>query len=213
MTLLSSSKHANVSPISSGTAQARQALRRQLWKSRNALPRAARTAAERRILATLARSPWLRPGRTVAIYVSRGSEVATDALRALARQRGCRVYLPRLTDYRAGRMALLPDLGRRMRRNRYRIAEPLGSARITAQALAVVLMPLVGFDDSGNRLGNGAGYYDRFLAIRHGTRGAPVLVGIAFECQRCPGLEPAAHDVPLDAVITERGLQYFHRDT
>jgi 5-formyltetrahydrofolate cyclo-ligase len=35
-------------------------------------------------------------------------------------------------------------------------------------------------------------------------------VGIAFECQRCPPLQATAHDVPLDAVITERGIQYFH---
>ncbi len=72
-------------------------------------------------------------------------------------------------------------------------------------------MPLVGFDEAGNRLGNGAGYYDRFLAGRHGTRGAPVLVGIAFECQRCPRLAGRAHDVPLDAVVTERGIQIFTR--
>ena len=98
-----------------------------------------------------------------------------------------------------------------MRLNRYQLAEPSGGARITPQALAVVLMPLVGFDDIGNRLGNGAGYYDRFLACRHGTDGAPVLVGIAFECQRCARLEAAAHDVPLDAVITERGIRYFNR--
>ena len=206
------SKHANVSPISGDAAKSRQALRRKLWKCRDALPRAVRAAGERRILASLASSPWLRAGTAIGLYVSRGSEVGTAALRALARRRGCRVYLPRLTDYATRRMALLPDLGRPMRRNRYRIPEPVGSARITPQALAVVLMPLVGFDDFGNRLGNGAGYYDRFLASRHGTRGAPVLVGIAFECQRCPRLEAAPHDVPLDAVVTERGVQFFHQE-
>ena len=175
------------------------------------MPRAARAAGERLIRASLAGSPWLRPGTAIGLYVSRGTEVATAPLRALARRRGCRVYLPRITDFVARRMALLPDPGTAMRLNRYRIAEPIGGAPITPQALAVVLMPLVGFDEAGNRLGNGAGFYDRLLAHRHGTRGAPVLVGIAFECQRCHRLPAAAHDVPLDAVITERGIQFFKR--
>jgi 5-formyltetrahydrofolate cyclo-ligase len=121
------------------------------------------------------------------------------------------VYLPRITDYPARRMLLLPDLGTPMRLNRYRIAEPQGGKAIAPQALAVVFMPLVGFDGAGNRLGNGAGYYDRFLATRHGTRAAPVLIGIAFECQRRAALPAAAHDVPLDAVVTEQGIQYFAR--
>jgi 5-formyltetrahydrofolate cyclo-ligase len=175
------------------------------------MPRAVRAAAEHLICKALARSPWLRPGTAIGLYVSRGSEVSTLPLRALARQRGCRVYLPRVTDFRARRMVLLPDQGTPMRLNRYRIPEPLGGAPVPPQALAVVLMPLVGFDDAGNRLGNGAGFYDRYLRHRHGTRAAPLLVGVAFERQRCPTLPAAPHDVPLDAVITERGIQVFKR--
>ena len=204
-------RRATVSRIASAPAKSRPALRRALWTRRDAMPHGARAAADRLIRSSLAHSPWLRPGTSVSLYVSRGTEVSTAPLRSLARRRGCRVYLPRITDFAARRMALLPDLGRPMRLNRYRIAEPLGGARITPQALAVVLMPLVGFDDAGNRLGNGAGYYDRFLAWRHGTRGAPVLVGIAYECQRCTALDAAAHDVPLDAVITEQGIHFFNR--
>jgi len=93
--------------------------------------------------------------------------------------------------------------------NRYQIGEPIGGRLIAAPALALVLMPLVGMDNAGNRLGNGAGYYDRWLAFRLGRRGTPLLVGLAFECQRQAFIEPQAHDVPLDAVITENGLQLF----
>ena len=201
-----------MSPIAGDSATSRRALRRALWRNRDAMPRAVRAAGERLICASLAGSPWLRAGTAVGLYVSRGSEVSTVPLRALARRRGCRVYLPRITDFAARRMALLPDRGPPMRLNRYRIAEPVGGAPISPQALAVVLLPLVGFDEAGNRLGNGAGFYDRLLARRLGTRGAPQLVGIAFECQRCKTLPAAAHDVPLDAVITERGIQFFNRN-
>jgi len=200
---------ARLNSTASSPIAARPALRRQLRAQRRALPPAARAAAERAILATLARSPWLRPGSAVSLYVARGPEVGTTALCALALRRGCHVYLPRITDFAAQRMLLYRDLQRPMRLNRFNIGEPVGAARIAPQSLAVALMPLVGFDDRGNRLGNGAGYYDRLLAWRRDRRGTPLLVGIAFECQRCPPLQATAHDVPLDAVITERGIQYF----
>lgn len=195
--------------IASTSFSSRPRLRRELRARRRALSPAARRAAEAAIRAALARSPWLRAGSSVSLYVARGPEVATAALRALARQRGCRVYLPRITDFAGQRMSLYRDLGGPMRLNRFAIEEPLGGDRLAAPSLDVALMPLVGFDEAGNRLGNGAGYYDRLLAWRRGRRGAPVLVGIAFECQRCPPLEAMAHDVPLDAVITERGIQFF----
>jgi 5-formyltetrahydrofolate cyclo-ligase len=121
------------------------------------------------------------------------------------------VYLPRITDYVRHRMLLVRDSGARRVLNRYRIAEPRGGARLAAAAFAVILMPLVGFDAAGNRLGNGAGYYDRFVASRSGRYGRPLLIGIAFECQRLDALPAAVHDVPLDAVITEKGLHYFKR--
>ena len=83
----------------------------------------------------------------------------------------------------------------------------------------LLLMPLLGFDAAGNRLGNGAGYYDRLLGARLGTarRTAsqwrrPLLVGLAFECQRLEHIEAAPHDVPLDAVISEEGLRYFQQE-
>jgi 5-formyltetrahydrofolate cyclo-ligase len=190
---------------------ARRSLRRELWARRAAQPLTARRAAARLICAHLARAPWFRPGIAVGLYLARDSEVDTAALLALARRRGCRVYLPRITDYAAHRMQLARDGGARRTLNRYRIAEPRGAATLPAQALALVLMPLVGFDRAGNRLGNGAGYYDRFVANRRGRGGRPLLIGIAFECQRLEAIPAAAHDVPLDGVITERGLHYFQR--
>jgi 5-formyltetrahydrofolate cyclo-ligase len=192
-------------------ANARRSLRRELWARRAAQPRAARRAAGLLICAHLARAPWFRPGLAIGLYLSRDSEVDTGPLLALARRRGCRIYLPRITDYVAHRMLLVREGGAGRTLNRYRIAEPRGTATLPAQAFALVLMPLVGFDGAGNRLGNGAGYYDRFLTNRCGRYGRPLLIGIAFECQRLDTLPAAAHDVPLDGVITERGLQYFRR--
>jgi 5-formyltetrahydrofolate cyclo-ligase len=186
-------------------------LRRELWARRAAQPRAARRAAERLICSHLARAGWFRPGLAVGLYRSRDSEVDTAPLLALARARGCRVYVPRIIDFVHHRMLLVHDGGERRVMNRYRIFEPRGGQYRPATAFPLILMPLVGFDGAGDRLGNGAGFYDRFVANRRDRRGKPLLVGIAFESQRVDSLPAAAHDVPLDAVITERGLQYFNR--
>jgi 5-formyltetrahydrofolate cyclo-ligase len=196
-------------PSSSRDAPAGDGLRRALRARRAALPAAARAAAARRILASLAASPLLRPGREVALYMATGGEVPTDAVLRLALARGCRISLPRISDYGAHRMQFIRWRGGALRNNHYGIAEPRGGTVVPAQRLQRVLLPLTGFDGNGSRIGSGAGYYDRAFAFRLGRRGPPLLVGLGFEAQRTPLLQRAAHDVPLDMIVTERGLHAF----
>jgi len=70
----------------------------------------------------------------------------------------------------------------------------------------VVLMPLLGFDHLGTRLGYGGGYYDRTLAQ---LSKRPRLVGLAFAVQQFDTIPREAHDIPLDVVVTETGLHHF----
>lgn len=70
----------------------------------------------------------------------------------------------------------------------------------------VVLMPLLGFDKNGTRLGYGGGYYDRTLAR---LKKRPLLVGLAFSVQELDRIPREAHDVPLDAIVTETGVRHF----
>ncbi|ODT48795.1 5-formyltetrahydrofolate cyclo-ligase [Devosia sp. 63-57] len=70
----------------------------------------------------------------------------------------------------------------------------------------IVLMPLLGFDAAGTRLGYGGGYYDRTLAA---LPRKPLLVGLAFDVQELQDIPREEHDVPLDAVITEAGVRFF----
>ena len=69
----------------------------------------------------------------------------------------------------------------------------------------VLLIPLVAFDCSGNRLGRGKGYYDRWLQQIRQKKPWAVAIGIGWDFQ-CTMLEPEAWDQPLDAVLTERRL-------
>lgn len=70
----------------------------------------------------------------------------------------------------------------------------------------IVLMPLLGFDAQGTRLGYGGGYYDRTLA---GMRKKPRLIGLAFAAQELDAIPREAHDIPLDAIVTENGVRHF----
>lgn len=95
---------------------------------------------------------------------------------------------------------------RSLRINRFGIIEPEGPALASPRLLDVVFLPLVGFDRHGVRLGMGGGYYDRAFGFRRlrACWHSPLLVGLGFAVQEVPCIAPAAHDVPLDLVITER---------
>lgn len=68
----------------------------------------------------------------------------------------------------------------------------------------IALAPLVGWDDAGFRLGYGGGYFDRTLAA---LAPRPFVIGIGFQAARLPTIYPQPHDVPLDAIVTEAGVQ------
>lgn len=70
----------------------------------------------------------------------------------------------------------------------------------------IVLMPLLGFDARGTRLGYGGGYYDRTLAR---LSKKPRLVGLAFAAQELERIPREPHDVPLDMIVTEAGVRHF----
>lgn len=95
--------------------------------------------------------------------------------------------------------------GAPLRRNRFGIAEPAAGRPVHPLSLSVALTPLVAFDDAGNRLGMGAGHYDR----RFGRARRPALVGVAHDLQRVQALPRRDWDVPLDAVVTESGWRCF----
>jgi 5-formyltetrahydrofolate cyclo-ligase len=186
-------------------------LRAELRARRRALSPQERASASRQFARILRRSNLLRPGRRVAIYVAHDNEADPSAIVRLARRNRCELYLPAIADYRHRRMEFRRYArDTRLRPNRYGIAEPIreGSARRAVRRLDLVLVPLVAVDPSGTRLGTGAGFYDRCLHhLRAGRRWRrPKLIGLGYEFQRVANLAARAWDVPLDALLTEKGL-------
>ncbi|SAL77880.1 5-formyltetrahydrofolate cyclo-ligase [Caballeronia peredens] len=92
--------------------------------------------------------------------------------------------------------------GAPMKEGRYRIPVPAEEKVVVPELL---LIPCVGFDSARYRLGYGGGYYDRTLAAWPGAA-RPATIGIAFEAGKCGALPREAHDMPLDAVVTESAV-------
>lgn len=115
-------------------------------------------------------------------------------------QLGHRLYLPCLQpDYHLLFAHWRPHMP--MKRNRYGVAEPTHQQRDAVDVLDVLLLPLVAVDRQGNRMGMGAGYYDRTLGSVS-TR--PYLIGVAHQLQLQEQTLPVQPwDVPLDALVTE----------
>ena len=174
-------------------------LRRRLRAARRAVGAAERLAAAASVDAALARIGLPRPRSRISAYLAMDGELdpAIVVHRALAL--GCEVHMPVITSLRRRRMrfAPWPDDPRRPH-----------AENDVARWFDLVLVPLVGFDDAGNRLGMGAGFYDRHFAfLRHrNSWHRPLMLGLAFEIQRVDRLPAKPRDVPLWGIVTERDV-------
>jgi 5-formyltetrahydrofolate cyclo-ligase len=201
----------------SPAAAQRQLLRRELRARRRAVIGIDRVRKARQLTARVAAAGWLVPGRRVGLFLSMPEEIDTAPLLRLAHRQGCRIALPRVISRRFGRMRFF-DVSAgfdpaSLRRGAFGIREPEPGAVRAARELDVVFMPLVGFDGAGHRIGMGGGYYDRHFAFRLRLQRCrrPLLIGLAYAAQQVPALACAAHDVPLDAIVTEYSTVRFSR--
>jgi 5-formyltetrahydrofolate cyclo-ligase len=145
--------------------------------------------------------------RRVALYLAYGSELSTQPLIDALRRGGRQIAVPRVTG--PGLMhfeRLRADT--RMRRNRLGICEPaLRGSRVLRAELDVVILPVLGFDRHGTRLGYGGGFYDRWLA-RERIAQRPRRLGYAYAIQQVEKLPRDPWDIGLDAVITNEGVRW-----
>lgn len=193
----------------------RRAIRRQMRRLRRALSPEQQAQAARELKRHLSNHPLFLRAQSVALYLANDGEIDPLPLARLLWQRGRRCYLPVLHPVLENQLwfyEFTPDT--QLRPNRYRILEPVieRQARRPAWSLSLILMPLVAFDDAGNRLGMGGGYYDRtFAFLRRRAWLRPRLVGLAHDFQRVECLDSRDWDVPLDAVATDRKFYDFRR--
>ncbi|MFT4198650.1 MAG: 5-formyltetrahydrofolate cyclo-ligase [Pseudoxanthomonas sp.] len=178
------------------------ALRRELRARRRALPATARIAAAEALATRVLALPFLPAAGYVAGYWAMDGELALHAVQ-LRLPPGLRWCLPvlRVDDS----LGFAPwRAGQALVSNRFGIPEPdvAPASTLDPQALALALMPLVGFDGCGHRLGMGGGWYDRSFAFRTSAPAPPWLVGVGFDEQRVDALPRQPWDVVPDAICT-----------
>jgi len=189
--------------LSFAHAAERNALRRELRARRRALPAAARIAGADALATRLFALPFFPAKGYVAGYWATDGEIGLHSWQ-LRLPPGLVYCLPVLADDETLRFAPWRP-GDELVTNRYGIPEPDVDPRagLTAADMALIVVPLVGFDGAGHRLGMGGGWYDRTLASRLQRPAPPWLVGVGFEAQRIDAVGAQAWDVPLDAICTE----------
>lgn len=181
----------------------KQALRRALLEKRRALPTALRNEWSRRIAAGLREIDAYRAARRVMCYAAVRGEAETAGLVRECLARGAQVALPRL-DATTGRIEArwIRDPGADLAPGAFGIPEPREDrcAPVAPKEIDLFIVPGVGFDPRGNRLGWGRGLYDALLA---GASPRSVKVGLAYEAQVVRCIPAGSRDVEVDVLVTE----------
>lgn len=192
-------------PLASDTAKLRDKIRlqRATLDASDAKLAAAKVAS--RLLATSVYSQATR----LAAYIASNNELDPHAVIKEAWNTGKHVYLPVIRDDNSLRFAPYHSLSN-LQKNRYRIPEPVCPADelVSAADLDLILVPLVAFDTGCQRIGMGAGYYDRTLAGLNSD--GPVKTGLAYDFQRVDHIQAQPWDILMDMIVTEHRLYSRH---
>ncbi len=188
----------------------KQQLRDELGARRQALTPAQQQQASLLLLRHLMKMPQFMRAHHIALYVANDGEIDPVLISRQLWKMEKHTYLPVLRPGKSKDLWFVEfTADTPLAPNRYGIAEPdhRYGHRLPANLLDVVLMPLVGFDTSGARLGMGGGFYDTTFAFKHKkTVGKPYLIGLAHSCQQVEQLSTDSWDIPLFAIATEAGV-------
>ncbi|HJR18599.1 MAG TPA: 5-formyltetrahydrofolate cyclo-ligase [Actinomycetota bacterium] len=176
-------------------------LRRLVLTRRSKIPAAERDAAANEVAARVSALDEVSRAKNVLGFASFGTELPTDAVMAAILTAGKRLLLPYVDGehLRAAEVRSVEDLAPGYRG----IREPVARVPVDLAEAGVVLVPGVAFDERGNRLGYGGGFYDGLLSEI--TTRIP-RIGVCFDLQVVDDVPAADHDQPVDLVVTERRL-------
>jgi len=178
-------------------------LRSRLKLQREALPQHQVAAKSHAVLDRLTAMPTYMAAKVVHTYVAWGNEVDTHPLIERALQGGKVVVVPRVDIHSRSlehyRITAFSDLSP----GAFGILEPTAaeSARWEATDLDLIVVPGIGLDPSGHRLGFGGGYYDAFLKRLHATK-----IALAYDFQIVDCLPTRAEDEKVDMIVTEKRI-------
>lgn len=178
----------------------KKTIRKELLAARDALPAGERNAKSREIAERLFTVPEFAACRCVMFFASFRSEVETPAMIRRALTSGKRVVLPKVKGRDLGLFEIL-DYDHDVLPGAWGIPEPRETGLVALADVDLIVVPGAGFDEQGNRIGYGAGFYDKLLPDFHGT-----TIALAFELQVVPSVPSDPHDVPIAKIVTERRI-------
>jgi len=141
-------------------------------------------------------------------YLAMPKELDTSQANLQAFKLNKTVVVPRVVwDQRELEPVVIYTLNCPMEISRYGLRNPSGTELVDVARIDMVVVPGLGFDEYGDRLGRGAGFYDRFLAS-HDFKG--IRCGLAFEDQLADSIPVDEHDMRLDMLVTDQQVRRFH---
>jgi len=188
--------------------QAKSAIRKHLREVLMQMPSATRHAKSVAACSLITASPEFAAARVVMVYASMPTEVDTAPLALRAWQAGKTVVLPKVSwDQRRMLPVEISSLTAGMTETAGTgIREPVAGNPMPIEFIDLVIVPGLGFTNTGARIGRGMGFYDRFLAQE---KFVGLSCGLAFNEQVIEDLPVLDHDVPLSMLATDQGLRRF----
>ena len=180
-------------------------IRNNIRDQRDLLSHHAVKKAGKHFAQSLGKHPLFIASEHIALYCSCQNEVDMRASIDLCHTSNKNCYLPVvMTGKLLGFAAYTPTT--MMHTNTLGIMEPIQPALIPPEALDMVIVPSIAIDMRGNRIGMGAGYYDRTFAFTAETKNPPLIAAI-YPFQLVDTITPHAHDVPCqDVIIASLGI-------
>jgi 5-formyltetrahydrofolate cyclo-ligase len=153
-------------------------------------------------MAAVTRLPEFEKAGVVGVYLAMAGEPATEPVISVGRDQGKTLCVPAFISGEAGYGMARLDEDTVLERGHFGVMEPADPTWIEAKSMDLVVVPGVGFDPRGNRLGHGKGYYDRLLADCPAAR-----VGVALSSQWVDRVPHGPRDLPMDIVVTAEGVR------
>jgi 5-formyltetrahydrofolate cyclo-ligase len=176
----------------------KDSLRKKILDARFALTPEERRAKSREIEQKVFGLPEFRNAARVMFYASFQSEVETHSMIRRALAEGKLVVLPKVKGKEL-ELLEIANFDRDVSPGAWGIPEPDQGKPAVVQDIGLIVVPGAVFDERGNRVGYGAGFYDKLLAQYQGMTAA-----LAFELQVVPRVPADAHDVPVKKIVTEK---------
>lgn len=187
-------------------ASNKASIRAEHIKRRSNISEIKRKEASKAIYSRIITLPVYQYAQKIALYQAVNGEIDLKSIWSHAEDAKKTCYMPRVIPNTKDLLFLPSTQNTPQKPNQWGILEPCVSDDLAAcpETIDLMLIPLVAFDKKGNRLGMGAGFYDRALA----NSKPKCLLGVAYDWQERPNILLDVWDIPLTGIITDKDIYW-----